>query len=164
MLVQSRLSAGAYINLEFRQRPPISTDIREFGCTLAARSEVVSEMSLALYSKKGVELRRSFLLHRWDDVRVGVERDRDRGVTQTLLNHLRVEALGEKERRRGMPQVVEPDLWQPRFLQQRVERSPHQVAFPQWAAVRVAEDPRCRMGLRWASESMARRDGDHKVR
>jgi hypothetical protein len=52
MLVQSRVSAGGYTNLAFRHCPPISTDIRGFGCTLAARSKVVSEMSLALYSNK----------------------------------------------------------------------------------------------------------------
>ena len=151
MLVQIRLSVGTYANLAFRHCPRISTDIRGFGCTLAARREADLYGSLASYSKYCVELRRSFLLHRRDDVRVGVECDRNRGVAQAFLNHLRVDTLCEKERRRGMSQIVEPDWWQPCFLQQRPEGSPGEVGFSQGAAVCIAEDPRRRMGLRRAS-------------
>ena len=162
--VQCRLSASRYGNLTIRHCPPISTNNRGFGCKLAARNEADPEMSLAPYSKEGVELRRSFLLHRRDDVRVCVERDRNRGVTQALLNHLRVDTFCEKERSRGVPQIMEADPWQSCLLQERVERSPHEIAFSQRAAVRVAEDPRRRVGLRWASEPMALQDGDHKIR
>jgi hypothetical protein len=47
-----------------------------------------------------------FLLERGNDVAVGVQRERDGGVTQLLTDHLRVDTLSQEDRRHRMPQVM----------------------------------------------------------
>jgi len=51
------------------------------------------------------------LLHRWDDVRIGVEGDRDVCVPEDLRDHLGVLAGLEGQRRPRMREVVESDAW-----------------------------------------------------
>lgn len=51
-------------------------------------------------------------------MRVGVQRQHDRGVAQPLAHHLRVLVGDQQQRRAGVPQVVEPERRrQPRPLQ-----------------------------------------------
>ena len=54
------------------------------------------------------------LVQRRQQVAVGVERDRDRAVTEPLLDRQRVRALGDQERYGGVPQVVEAHWPSPR--------------------------------------------------
>jgi len=51
--------------------------------------------------------RRCFPVHRRCDVAVGVEGDADLRVTQTLLDHLWVDAGLQRKGRPGMPQAVD---------------------------------------------------------
>ena len=53
-----------------------------------------------------------FFIHRRHDVGVGVERDRDRCVTQAVRHDLRVDASREGSHRIGVPEVMQPDAWQ----------------------------------------------------
>ena len=73
--------------------------------------------------EQGRDPRCRVLLHRGDCVAVGVERDRDRCVPEPLLDDLRMHAGLERERRVGVPQVVQPDLRQPGVAHVVVERS-----------------------------------------
>ena len=65
-----------------------------------------------------VELAVGFGLHGREDVRVGVERDADLGVSEPLLDHLGMDALREQSSAsssvadvcRLVPQAVEPAL------------------------------------------------------
>lgn len=52
-------------------------------------------------------------LHRWEDVRVGVECDPDARVPEPLGDDLRVDALQEHQGRMGVAEVVEPDVREP---------------------------------------------------
>ena len=47
---------------------------------------------------------------------VGVQRERDGGVTQLLADHLRVDTLGQQDRRDRVPQIVQANLRQPGAL------------------------------------------------
>ena len=58
------------------------------------------------------ELVRSCLVQPRDDVAVGVEGDRDVRVAEPLRDDLGVDASAERERRRRVSQVVQPDLRQ----------------------------------------------------
>ncbi len=59
--------------------------------------------------EQGVQLVGGVPLHRRQDVAVRVQRHGDLCVPQALLHHLRVDPLSEQQRRRRVPQVVEPD-------------------------------------------------------
>jgi hypothetical protein len=56
------------------------------------------------------------LLTLLEHVAVGVRGQHDGAVAQQVLDVLESEALGEQERRGGMPQVVEADVRQSRSL------------------------------------------------
>jgi hypothetical protein len=49
-------------------------------------------------------------------VAVGVQRERDGGVTQLLANRLRVDTLGQQDRRDRVPRIVQANLRQPGAL------------------------------------------------
>lgn len=57
-----------------------------------------------------VERRRSLLLHSGEHVRVGIKRDADGGVTETLGDDHRVYALLQHQRGVGVAKVMEPDV------------------------------------------------------
>jgi hypothetical protein len=65
-------------------------------------------------------IRRTFL-HAWYDVGVSVERHRDGGVPESLLNHLRVLTGGKKQCRVRMSQVVDAHIREPESAEQRFE-------------------------------------------
>jgi hypothetical protein len=50
--------------------------------------------------------------HTRHHVAVGAQGNRYRGVSQELLDELRMDALREQQRGTRMPQVVKADLWQ----------------------------------------------------
>ena len=60
--------------------------------------------------------RRRLFLHRGDGVRVGIERDRDGGVAETLTDHLGVHAGLQGQGGMGVAQVVQADRRQHRPL------------------------------------------------
>ncbi len=68
--------------------------------------------SVGLAAKQPLKRRCSILLHRGQHVRIRVEGDADRRVTQHLTDDLGMHASKEKERCAGVPQVMEADLWQ----------------------------------------------------
>ena len=61
-------------------------------------------------------LRCGLLLHRWDCVRVGVEGDRDGGVTQSFGDHLGVDTGAQRQGGVRVTQVVQTDGRQCRLL------------------------------------------------
>jgi hypothetical protein len=67
-------------------------------------------------------------LHVREHVRVSVERDGYGGVTQHLRDDLRVDILGEQQRRARVSKIVEADLWHLRLLQQRLKAVRSDVA------------------------------------
>jgi hypothetical protein len=52
-------------------------------------------------------------LHRWQDVGVGIEGQRDLAMPQQLLDDLGMNPEREQEAGRAVPQAVEPDLGTP---------------------------------------------------
>src|SRR5215207_11549822 len=66
-------------------------------------------------------------VHTLDDVGVGVQGDGDARVAQELLDELGVLACHEEYCSAGVTQIVEPDGWESRLLQQRLEVPPCQV-------------------------------------
>jgi len=80
-------------------------------CGTAKTAAVAENVALAV--EQGRDLRRRVLLHGRDRVRVRVERDRNRGVAEALLDDLRVDARLERDRRVRVAQIVQPDLRQP---------------------------------------------------
>jgi hypothetical protein len=63
----------------------------------------------------------SLLLHRWQDVRVGVERHGDAGVPEPLGCDLGVYPAAQQQRRGGVPEIVEPQrVGEPRLAEQRL--------------------------------------------
>jgi hypothetical protein len=65
------------------------------------------------FTEQGVQRVRSFAMHGRSSVGVEVERDRHGGVAEHLRDELRVDALAEHERRRGV-QREQFTLTQPR--------------------------------------------------
>ena len=72
---------------------------------------------------------------------VGVERYADLGVAEALLDDLGVNPLGKQQGRRGVPQVVEPDVWEFGALQEWLELPEVEMASPPRAAGGVGEHP-----------------------
>jgi hypothetical protein len=83
--------------------------------------------------------RRWRLLHRGDDVAVGLERDGDVCLPENLGDDLGVLAGLERQRRPGVPEVVEPDAWQPAGGDPPVEHARHRFRI-EGCAVYPAED------------------------
>jgi hypothetical protein len=67
--------------------------------------------------QRSVHRVRETIAHAGQDVRVGVERDRDGGVPEHLLDQLGVLARLQQDRRCGVAEIVEPDAWQPRAVE-----------------------------------------------
>src|SRR4051812_3664951 len=63
-----------------------------------------------------IERSGSLLLHRGKDVAVGIERDPDARVPETLRDDLRMHAFREHQRRVRVTQVVEPNMGESRLL------------------------------------------------
>ena len=57
-----------------------------------------------------------FLLHRWYCVAIGIERDADGRMAQSLTDNFRVHASGQSEGCVRVPKIMEPNAWQPRGL------------------------------------------------
>ena len=87
-----------------------------------------------------VQRRGGRLLEGRADVGVCLEGDPYRGVPEPLAHHLWVDASGEPQRRRGVPQVVEPDPRRPP-LERRSVRRPGGSASSRWASRRPPETP-----------------------
>src|ERR671910_466241 len=66
-------------------------------------------------------------VHALDNVAIGVERDGYASVAEEFLNELGVLACHEEYCSAGVSQIVEPDGWESRLLQQRLEVPPRQV-------------------------------------
>jgi hypothetical protein len=69
--------------------------------------------------------------HALDYVGVGVQRDAYAGMAQQLLDVLGVLACHKQNRGAGVPEVVQPDGWELRTLEQRLEVPPQQIR-PAW--------------------------------
>ncbi len=81
------------------------------------------------------------LLHRWQDVGVGVEGQRDLAVPQQLLDDLGMNPEREQEAGRAMPQAVEGDRWHSSPGQQRAKRSFEQIGDLDRVTHCIAKDP-----------------------
>jgi hypothetical protein len=66
-------------------------------------------------------------VHPFDDVGVGVERDVYARVAQKLLDVLGMLNCHEEYRSAGVPEIVQPDIGQPRSLKKRLEVAAQQV-------------------------------------
>src|SRR5215208_7558272 len=66
-------------------------------------------------------------VHALDDVGVCIQGDGDAGVSEEFLDELGMLACHEEYCSAGVAQIVEPDGWESRLLQQRLEVPPRQV-------------------------------------
>ena len=66
-------------------------------------------------------------VHALDNVAIGVERDGYACVAEELLDELGVLACHEEYCSAGVAQILEPEGWKPRLLQQQLEVPPRQV-------------------------------------
>ena len=64
-----------------------------------------------------VQFGRRLASHFGQDMAVGVQGEGDLRMSEALLDDLRMDALGQQQSRRRMPQVVEPDRRKPGPLQ-----------------------------------------------
>ena len=66
-----------------------------------------------------VDARGSVALQRMSNMAIGVHRQTDLAVAEDLHNDAWVDSLRDQQRGAGMPQVVEPQMWQPSALRAR---------------------------------------------
>ena len=60
---------------------------------------------------KGGDLVGGLFLHRWNGMRIGVERDADVGVSEPFGDHLGMDSRPESESRMGVAQIMKADDW-----------------------------------------------------
>lgn len=68
------------------------------------------------------------LLHSWQDVRIRVERQDNRSVSEPLRNYFWIESSRQKQGRRCVPKIVKPNQWKPDLLKDSVKMPSSQVS------------------------------------
>jgi hypothetical protein len=64
-------------------------------------------------------------MERWSDMAIGVERERDRAVTEELLHHLGVHATAEEVRGCSVSEVMDPNSRQTCLIERSVKPFGH---------------------------------------
>jgi len=79
---------------------------------------------------------------------VGVERECDRGVPKTFVDHLGMDSLGQQKGRRRVPKVVEADLPKSSPGQKGLKGASLEVRATDWSSIDVSEDEALRVRSR----------------